>query len=69
MSRKAKATIEDLYRIPDNGKVEIVNGELVLMAPTGGIPGRAGGEIYGSLREHEWRTGGGYAFPDNPDSW
>jgi Uma2 family endonuclease len=65
MSRKAKATIEDLYRIPDHGKAEIVNGELVLMAPTGGIPGRAGGEIYVSLREHERRRGGGYAFPDN----
>jgi Uma2 family endonuclease len=65
MSRKTKATIEDLYRIPDNGKAEIVDGELVLMAPTGGIPGRAGGEIYVSLREHERHTGGGYAFPDN----
>jgi Uma2 family endonuclease len=65
MSRKAKATIEDLYRVPENAKAEIVNGELVLMAPTGGIPGRASGEIYVSLREYERRMAIGYAFPDN----
>ncbi len=35
------------------------------MAPTGGIPGRSGGEIYVSLRDYERRTGRGYAFPDN----
>ncbi|MCA1853889.1 MAG: Uma2 family endonuclease [Beggiatoa sp.] len=66
MSRRANATVEDLYGAPDKGKAEIVNGELFLMAPTGGVPARAGGEIYVSLREYERRTGGrGYAFPDN----
>lgn len=65
MVNKAKATIEDLYRVPENRKAEIVNGELVIMAPTGGVPGRAAGEIYVSLREHERRTGSGYALPDN----
>ncbi|MFO1430746.1 MAG: Uma2 family endonuclease [Candidatus Competibacteraceae bacterium] len=65
MSTTTKATIADLYRIPDQGKAEIVHGELVLMAPTGGVPGRAGGEIYVSLREYERRTKKGYAFPDN----
>ena len=65
MSGTAKTTLEDLYQVPDNGKAEIVNGELLLMAPTGGIPGRAGGEIYVSLREYERRTRSGYAFPDN----
>lgn len=65
MSRRTRATLEDLYRVPEDAKAEIVNGELVLMAPTGGVPGRAGGEIYVSLREHERRAGGGYAFPDN----
>lgn len=59
------ATIEDLYRVPENGKAEIVNGELVLMAPTGGVPSRSGGAIYASLREYERRTKSGYAFPDN----
>ena len=65
MRPRARATIEDLYRVPENGKAELVNGEIVLMAPTGGIPGRSGGEIYVSLRDYERRTGHGYAFPDN----
>ncbi|MDT5158326.1 MAG: hypothetical protein QOH51_2683 [Acidobacteriota bacterium] len=65
MSTKAEATIEDLYRVPDNGKAEVVNGELVLMSPTGGVPGRASGRIYRSLDDYERQVGGGYAFPDN----
>jgi Uma2 family endonuclease len=65
MTTKARATIEDLYRVPDNGKAELVHGRLVRMSPTGGAPGRAGGEIYFSLRQYERRVGGGYAFPDN----
>ena len=65
MSTKTEATIEDLYRVPENGKAELVNGDLILMSPTGGVPGRAGGEIYISLREYERRTKSGYAFPDN----
>lgn len=65
MSMKTEATVEDLYRVPGGGKAEIVNGELVLMSPAGGVPGRAGGEIYVSLREYERRTKNGYAFPDN----
>ena len=65
MSTKIEATIEDLYHVPENGKAEIVNGELVLMSPTGGVPGRAAGEIHVSLHDYERRVGGGYAFPDN----
>jgi Uma2 family endonuclease len=65
MSTKIEATIDDLYHVPEDGKAEIVNGELVLMSPTGGVPGRAAGEIYISLHEYERRVGGGYAFPDN----
>ena len=65
MSTKTQATVDDLYRVPENGKAELVNGELVLMSPTGGVPGRAAGEIFISLREYERRVGGGYAFPDN----
>ena len=65
MAIKTKPTIEDLYQVPEGGKAEIVNGELVLMSPTGGVPGRAGGEIYISLREYERRMGKGYALPDN----
>ena len=58
MSTKTQATVEDLYRIPDNGKAEVVNGEIVLMSPTGDMPGRAGGAIYVSLRGVERRAGG-----------
>jgi Uma2 family endonuclease len=65
MSTKTEATVDDLYRVPDNGKAEIVNGELVLMSPTGGVPGRAAGKIFISLHEYETRVGGVYAFPDN----
>jgi len=39
MSTKSQITIEDLYHLPENGKAEIVNGELHLMSPTGGAPG------------------------------
>jgi hypothetical protein len=46
----ARATIDDLYRVPERGKAEIVDGELVLMSPTGGRPGLAGGAVYASLR-------------------
>ncbi len=65
MATKPKATIEDLYRVPDNGKAEIVNGELVLMAPTGFLPSRASLNIAASLRQYERQTGMGYAFADN----
>ena len=65
MNTKTEATVDDLYRVPENGKAEIVNGELVLMSPTGGVPGRAAGKIFISLHDYERRVGGGYAFPDN----
>lgn len=42
-----------------------MGGELVLMQPTGFLPGYAGGEIFAGLREYARRTGGGYALPDN----
>jgi Uma2 family endonuclease len=63
VSRQTRATIADLYQV--EGKAELVNGEIVYMSPTGGIPGRAGGRIYRSLDDYERRVGGGYAFPDN----
>jgi Uma2 family endonuclease len=65
MNTTTEATIEDLYRVPEDGKAEIVNGQLIIMAATGFLPGRAGGEIYVSLREYERRTKNGYALPDN----
>jgi Uma2 family endonuclease len=65
MATKPKATIEDLYRMPDDGKAEIVNGELVRMPPTGDMPSRGGLNITISLREYERRTHAGRAYPDN----
>jgi Uma2 family endonuclease len=64
MSTKVEATIEDLYALPHSVKAEIVDGEIVLMSPTGDMPGRAGGSIYASLRQHE-RKAPGRAYPDN----
>ena len=65
MVTKAPATIEDLYRVPEHGKAELVDGELVLMSPTGDAPGRAGLEIVVSLRQYEKEGGQGRAYPDN----
>ena len=65
MSTKTETTIEDLYHVPEDGKAEIVNGELVLMSPTGDLPSTASGEVFASLREHCKRTGRGRAYPDN----
>ena len=58
MSTKTHATVEDLYRIRDRGKAEIVGGEVVRVSPTGDVPGRAGGAIYVSLRGVERRRAG-----------
>ena len=63
MITKPRATIEDLYRVP--GKAEIVNGELVLLMPTGDEPGYAGDEIFASLREYARKTRKGRAIGDN----
>ena len=64
MSTQVEATVEDLYRVPENGKAEIVNGEIVLMPPTGDMPSRAGSSVYISLRTHEGKTPG-RAYADN----
>jgi Uma2 family endonuclease len=65
VSTKPKATIEDLYHVPEHGKAELINGELVRFMPTGGIPSRAGGQIYFSSSLYERERGGGYAVADN----
>jgi len=52
-----------LYRT--DGKAEIVDGEVVLMSPTGGLPSRAAAAIYRSLWDHEKRTRSGRAYTDN----
>jgi len=63
MSTKVEATIEDLYKV--EGKAELVNGEIILMSPTGGFPNYAAGEIFSSLREYSKRQKHGRAVTDN----
>ncbi|HEU4386937.1 MAG TPA: Uma2 family endonuclease [Blastocatellia bacterium] len=65
MAARTRATTEDLYKIAENGKAEIVNGEIVRFTPAGGMPGRASGNVSISLSAYERGTGGGYAFGDN----
>src|SRR6266404_2267978 len=63
MDARPEATIEDLYHV--KGKAELVDGKILLMAPTGGIPGYAGDEIFASLRDYVRRIHKGYAVGDN----
>ena len=63
MSTNVSATIEDLYKVP--GKAEIVNGEIVLMSPTGAAPSYAASEVFVSLREYSRRKKKGHAVNDN----
>ena len=63
MSTKVEATIEDLYRV--EGKAELVNGEIILMSPTGCLPGYAGDEIFSSLHTYSNQRKFGRAVGDN----
>jgi len=63
MSTKVEATIEDLLKVKQ--KAEIVNGEIILMSPTGILPNYAAGEIFSSLREYSKRQKYGRAVTDN----
>lgn len=65
MTAKTGATVADLYRVSEHGKAEIVNGEIVVMSPTGGLPGYAAGEIFASLRSYAREHKRGYAVSDN----
>ncbi len=63
MSTKTEATIDDLYRV--EGKAEIVGGEIVMMSPSGVLPGLAALRIAMRLDEYARRTGRGCAIGDN----
>jgi Uma2 family endonuclease len=65
MIKRPPATIEDLAQVPDNGKAELVQGELVVMTPTGHRPNRAASKIWLRLYEYEQTMGGGLAVSDN----
>ena len=60
---KKSAILDDLYQT--EGKAELVNGELVVMAPTGDDPGFAGNEVFVSLRSYAREAGLGRAVGDN----
>ncbi|HJP94449.1 MAG TPA: Uma2 family endonuclease [Pyrinomonadaceae bacterium] len=62
MSTKVEATIEDLYKV--EGKAELVNGEIVLMPLTGGLPHNAALEITMSLAAYNKTRKRGFAFGD-----
>ncbi len=63
MSTKVEATIEDLYKV--EGKAELVNGEIVEMPLTGGLPHLAAFRISMSLATYEKATKRGYAIADS----
>lgn len=65
MKTRNRATIKDLYRVPDGRTAELVDGEVVLLMPTGDEPGYAGDEIFAALRDYARRTGYGRAVGDN----
>jgi len=57
--------IDELYKLVENRKAEIINGKIIEMAPTGFLPGRVAGQIYNSLKQYEKQYRTGYAIPDN----
>ena len=63
MSTKVEATIEDLYKV--EGKAELVNGEIVQMAGTGGLPHYAARQITLSLAAYETTSSNELAIADN----
>jgi Uma2 family endonuclease len=64
MSITGEETLEDLlYKIKQ--KAEIVDGHIILMPPSGALPGYAGGEIVFSLWEYSKHQRYGRAFGDN----
>ena len=67
---RRRAAIEELYRVPENGKAEIIHGRVVRMSPAGARPGRVAFKIASSLSQYEERRSQveesvGYTFGDN----
>jgi Uma2 family endonuclease len=65
MTQTTSATLNDLARVADHGKAELVDGVIVTMSPTGFLPNYVAGEIYASLRDYARRTRAGYGIGDN----
>ncbi len=60
-----RATIDDLYNVPNHSKAELVNGELLQMSPSGYLPGNAAHIISSFLFLYRMDKGGGHSFGDN----
>ena len=65
MSIDVSASVADLYYVSENGKAEIIDGELVRFMPTGRRPNRAASRIWRSLDDYEQTHSGGVAVSDN----
>ena len=65
MATKTRAAMDDLYRVPDNGKAELVEGEIVRMSPTGRLPNHASLQIWLRLYEYVQAGHPGFAVGDN----
>ncbi|MDQ2808573.1 MAG: Uma2 family endonuclease [Chloroflexota bacterium] len=65
MTTATRATVADLYRLPDGQKAELVNGGLVLMSPTGSIPGYGARQIVHELEIYSDQTQTGWPVQDN----
>ncbi len=62
---KTKATLDDLYAVEyEDGKYELVDGELVYIMPPGFLHNRVAGSIFEYLRGYERETRSGYATMD-----
>ena len=57
-----EATLEDLFAV--EGKAELVDGELILMSPSGSAHNKAARNIALRLTQYEWENGGGHAYVD-----
>lgn len=65
LNRPDAALIEALHLARHRGKAEIVDGEIIVMSPTGGRPSRVSGLIFAALLAYERQTGNGAALPNN----
>ncbi|MBP6824142.1 MAG: Uma2 family endonuclease [Acidobacteria bacterium] len=57
--------VEELYRVPEHGKAEIIGGKVISFMARGKRPSRASSRIWRSLDDYESSHGGGLAVNDN----